>query len=334
MVEIKQEFERPQISSEVYEMYQQCCIDLLDTARQMEKTCYSPRSEFHHRFFTNIQKEATTDADWAKVISDNNGRKFGADWDEWEISPNKLYCSQYRGTCNKSVLKDFRALATKGQSILAKYISLTSAEPPRVPEFLHWRLPSVLRSKINDLPGYHYFVYLVSKSGPRPVISPDQTTVDIAEENCIVIDRERFRIRSDYAFGHKASNVMLEWLPPTWNLDILEQAADATPRWDKNMRKLWFGKSLIKWYRQKPGLQEIVLDAFQKKDWQKSIDNPLLDVPNPKDIDERRRLRDTIAALNGCHKKPAIIRFQTNGLRTAVIWELVPDKKKKPSANR
>ena len=60
---------------------------------------------------------------------------------------------------------------------------------------------------------------------------------------------------------------MSHWLPGAWQLDLVAPQSETTPHWDSEMRDLWFGNDLIKRYRQRPGPQETVLEAFQKAGW-------------------------------------------------------------------
>ena len=324
MDETIQNFEQQRVSSEVYEQYQQCCIDLHDLSM---RDCLPKGSILHHRLYVNIQEDHPTDADWAKVISDNQGRPrhrmWDAEWEEWEVFPNRLYCSHYIGTGDKSVvMNNFRAMARKGQSILSEYLAIESSKPSKLPPFLHWLIPKFLRSTIDDLPGYYYFIYLICKLGPSSYIALGASCRTKRSESDICIDRNRFDVKSFYAINEHALAAMGHWLPSAWQLDLVAPRSETVPRWDAEMRNLWFGNDLIKRYRQRPGPQETVLEAFQKAGWPEAIADPLLHDSMKKALDPRRRLRDTILALNKNHKKTSVIYFGTNGHSDLVYWNI------------
>ena len=324
--------ERTTISAELHEKYEQCCIQLIDLIQGME--AYFKENDFQHRLFTGIREQAVTDTDWAKVIStytiqEDSRRSIrprkSARWEEWEIFPNRLYCSQYSGWGDKPDLKTFQSLVLKGQCILANYLSLMST----LPEFLHWRLSTslVLPSTITDLPGYYYLIYLINRSGPT---SPGAWYLNgrlVAREYECIIDRITFRVRSHKNFVRNAADILKSWLPPAWLLDLVEPQSSTTPRWDNNQRELWYGDLLIKQYRQKFGTQEATLETFQEEGWPTSIDDPLPSKCPKPESEPRRRLRDTVNDLNKHHINPDIIHFDKNGHSNKVTWGLGPRPK-------
>jgi hypothetical protein len=83
------------------------------------------------------------------------------------------------------------------------------------------------------------------------------------------------------------------------------------------------GDSLIKQFRQPAGNQETVLAAFEEEGWPERIDDPLS--PN-REIEPRKRLRDTVNALNGSHKTKDLIVFEADGTGEGVLWELCVGK--------
>lgn len=94
-------------------------------------------------------------------------------------------------------------------------------------------------------------------------------------------------------------------------------AVAAQPRWDQELRELWFGAILVKRFRFRSPNQETVLLAFQEEGWPVRIDDPLPPVAN---LTTRQRLHDAIKNLNRnqAHRE---IRFAGDGTGEGVRWE-------------
>jgi hypothetical protein len=60
------------------------------------------------------------------------------------------------------------------------------------------------------------------------------------------------------------------------------------PRWDG--RRVYYGSHLCKRFKRTPGSQQVVLDRFQEKSWQRSIRSPF----SP----DRSRLKHTVDSMN------------------------------------
>jgi hypothetical protein len=92
------------------------------------------------------------------------------------------------------------------------------------------------------------------------------------------------------------------------------------PRWDNKRRELRLARKVVKRFRVPAPNQEMILAAFQEEGWPNCIDDPL---PPKGDLDPKRRLHDTIKALNRKHRqKPPLIHFVGNGTGKNVVWEL------------
>jgi hypothetical protein len=89
------------------------------------------------------------------------------------------------------------------------------------------------------------------------------------------------------------------------------------PAWDSNLRELRIGKLVIKRFRQPAGNQVAVLACFQELGWSRRIDDPLT---GNSDIEPKRRLRDTVFALNRNHLAPNVLVFEADGTGTGIIW--------------
>lgn len=97
-------------------------------------------------------------------------------------------------------------------------------------------------------------------------------------------------------------------------------ARPGVPVWDRDRQELRLGEVLIKRFKAPAPNQEAVLAAFQEEGWPVRIDDPI----SPKrDQDPKRRLHDTINALNRNHRRPAL-RFMGDGSGVGVRWELLP----------
>jgi hypothetical protein len=95
---------------------------------------------------------------------------------------------------------------------------------------------------------------------------------------------------------------------------------DVLPQWDAKRRELRLSKRLLKRFRVPAPNQEAVLAAFQEEGWPNCIDDPL---PPKGDLSPKRRLHDTIKALNRKHcQKPPLLHFLGNGTGESIVWEL------------
>jgi hypothetical protein len=92
------------------------------------------------------------------------------------------------------------------------------------------------------------------------------------------------------------------------------------PLWDAKRRELRLARRLVKRFRVPAPNQEAVLAAFQEEGWPNCIDDPL---PPKGDISPKRRLHDTIKALNRKHRqRPPLVHFLGNGTGKNIVWEL------------
>ena len=96
--------------------------------------------------------------------------------------------------------------------------------------------------------------------------------------------------------------------------------AELKPRWDAESRELWVGPYLVKRIKHyKISNQELVLVTFQELDWMRRVDDPL----PPSDIPQKRRLAETITALNSNHITREAIRFRGDGTGKGIKWEIL-----------
>ena len=90
------------------------------------------------------------------------------------------------------------------------------------------------------------------------------------------------------------------------------------PTWESDLRELRVGKLVIKRFRKPAGNQVTVLASFQELRWCRRIDDPL---PGNAGYDPKRRLRDTVFALNRNHVTDNVLVFEADGTGTGVIWK-------------
>jgi hypothetical protein len=90
------------------------------------------------------------------------------------------------------------------------------------------------------------------------------------------------------------------------------------PTWDISRRKLKLGDHVVKHFQVPAPNQEMILRCFQEDGWPPQIQDP---IPPARNVDPRRRLHDTILALNRCQTSPRI-RFRGDGTGVGVYWEI------------
>ena len=88
---------------------------------------------------------------------------------------------------------------------------------------------------------------------------------------------------------------------------------------DSQLRELRLGSHLVKQFKVPAPNQQIVLTVFEEEGWPVRIDDPL---PRHPEVDAKRRLHDTIHALNR-HQKTLLLRFLGDGTGEGVRWTFV-----------
>ena len=92
----------------------------------------------------------------------------------------------------------------------------------------------------------------------------------------------------------------------------------SSPKWDRDERVLRLGERIVKRFKWRALNQEIVLSAFEEEHWPPTIYDPL---PPLRDQDSKRRLQDTVKALNR-NQDRSLLRFHTNQ-GEGVWWEIL-----------
>jgi hypothetical protein len=89
------------------------------------------------------------------------------------------------------------------------------------------------------------------------------------------------------------------------------------PTWDCSLRELRVGELIVKRFRQPACNQVTVLASFHELGWCRRIDDPLTGNSH---CDPKRRLRDTVFALNRHQTTPNVLLFEADGTGTGIIW--------------
>ncbi len=132
---------------------------------------------------------------------------------------------------------------------------------------------------------------------------------------CVVLTRSGVAVARE-ALTSDQSNVAGG---PQVSICQLSPADELTerPKWDEQRRQLRVGRALVKEFKLPSPNQETVLMAFEEEGWPPRIDDPL---PPVAQLDPRRRLHDTIKALNR-KQKHGLIRFRGDGSGEGIRWE-------------
>jgi hypothetical protein len=134
----------------------------------------------------------------------------------------------------------------------------------------------------------------------------------------------QFIVQSSPAFAHSscvlltaagvevASQLLRTPVP-----DLVPVTPQAVPLYDTRRRELWCRELLVKRFRVPAPNQELILAAFQEEAWPSAIDDPL---PQSHSVEPKRRLHDTIVALNR-HRVNRTVRFFGDGTGLGIRWQ-------------
>lgn len=110
---------------------------------------------------------------------------------------------------------------------------------------------------------------------------------------------------------------------------LLEQAAgppELPPRYYRPSRQLWYDGALLTKIQRPDSNQAKILLAFDEEGWPERVYDPL---PPKGEIDPRKRLQDTLYALNRSIERKAkpgarcLVKFHVEEDGTAIRWERV-----------
>lgn len=137
--------------------------------------------------------------------------------------------------------------------------------------------------------------------------------VTVSDSTCLVLSRAGVCVARDVCGG----DAVIAMAGARGKLIVAERVVHQ-PRWDCQRRQLKVGTDVVKEFKLPSPNQETVLMAFEEEGWPPRIDDPLSPLPQ---LDPRRRLHDTIKALNRKQKRD-LIRFMGDGSGEGVRWEL------------
>ncbi len=162
-----------------------------------------------------------------------------------------------------------------------------------------------------------YVEHAVETTGPDDEARHFRRTslLRLSEPTCVVLTP------AGVAMAREIGNVKRPVSADTASVGICSipaaEIAVAQPRWDHQRRQLRLGSHLVKEFKLPSRNQETVLMAFEEDGWPPRIDDPLPPVAH---VDPRRRLHDTIKALNR-KQKQTLIRFRGDGSGEGIRWE-------------
>jgi hypothetical protein len=150
--------------------------------------------------------------------------------------------------------------------------------------------------------------------------------LNVTDLTCVVLTHRGVAVAQEICGG---DSVVMLAKPGISNCKIiLPDGVPCSPKWDHQRRQLRVGGDIVKEFKLPSPNQETVLMAFEEEGWPPRIDDPLPPLPQ---LDPRRRLHDTIKALNR-KQKHYLIRFMGDGSGEGIRWELT-DKSNEPASS-
>lgn len=313
---------------------------LLDLAAEFDEAAIAYPPLMHQWVWGD---EKMKGADWQAFIRANS--RPDGDWQEWSVVPRRMRCARFHGFDDG--LDEFLRLAKRGYALLTTakdWIKANTASTSGVV----LRLP-----KETGQHGWAEAVYLTARRYATALLSErsaywaisGQSTDEETASWTVTQTGEQYPDHPAYEelvhdiFRSSAEAIRL-WLAPSQvvtvgevleSLDqiVLPPAFPAVPppaqkELPETIRpvwtttgELWVGRYLVKKFLQEAANQRAVLTAFQEDNWQRRIDDP---IPPSPGLEPKRRLRETVDALNAYHKMTGLIRFGTDGTGKGVIW--------------
>jgi hypothetical protein len=174
-------------------------------------------------------------------------------------------------------------------------------------------------SDLRWLAGMGYAEHAIETTGPNDRTRQFRRTmlVTFTEQTCVVLTHSGVAVAQELFGGDL---VIALPKPAISNCKIVvSDDPSPLPKWDQQRRQLRVGADVVKEFKLPSPNQETLLMAFEEEGWPPRIDDPLSPLPQ---LDPRRRLHDTIKALNR-KQKQFLIRFMGDGSGEGVRWELV-----------
>jgi hypothetical protein len=173
-------------------------------------------------------------------------------------------------------------------------------------------------SDLRWLVGMGYVEHALEVTGPsdRTRQFRRTTLLTLSDATCLVLSPAGADVAQDACGG--ASVIEIASARMAGRRLTAADSVPAQPRWDCQRRQLRVGTGIVKEFKLPSPNQETVLMAFEEEGWPPRIDDPLSPLPQ---LDPRRRLHDTIKALNRKQKRD-LIRFMGDGSGEGIRWEL------------
>jgi hypothetical protein len=173
-------------------------------------------------------------------------------------------------------------------------------------------------SDLRWLVGIGYVEHAVEITGSNDHARQFRRTplLTIADSTCLVLSRDGVAAAQEICGGLGVIQIAA---PRNGSRRLaVADVGPKQPRWDCQRRQLKVGVDIVKEFKLPSPNQETVLMAFEEEGWPPRIDDPLSPLPQ---LDPRRRLHDTIKALNRKQKRD-LIRFMGDGSGEGIRWEL------------
>jgi hypothetical protein len=175
-------------------------------------------------------------------------------------------------------------------------------------------------SDLRWLVGMGFVEHAVETTGPADHKRQFRRTplVSVNETTCVVLTRSGLAAARELCGG----DAVIALDKPPAECRIAAPPAPTSPKWDDQRRQLRVGSDVVKEFKLPSPNQETVLMAFEEEGWPPRIDDPLPPLPQ---LDPRRRLHDTIKALNR-KQKQLLVRFMGDGSGEGIRWEFVGEQ--------
>lgn len=139
------------------------------------------------------------------------------------------------------------------------------------------------------------------------------------ENSCFFLTGNGFNLFFECA-GDLCENPLERACPSADRLGGAESHPEVqpVPVWNADRQELRYVGELVKRYKLPSKNQIAILNSFQEDGWPVRIDDPL---PQSPGVDSRRKLNDTVKALNNNQKKNWL-RFRSDGTGEGITWEV------------
>lgn len=190
------------------------------------------------------------------------------------------------------------------------------------------REAKLTNSDLRWLDAKSYIEHAVETTGPEDCARRFRRTplLTFTEPVCVILTRGGIAMAREVCSG----DLVVESGGPRVGICQIGAIDDVPgrPKWDHQRRQLRLGAQVVKEFKLPSPNQETVLMAFEEEGWPPRVDDPL---PPVATLEPRRRLHDTIKALNR-KQKQHLIRFRGDGSGEGIRWEpAVPRENSSPA---